>query len=439
LGDPPTCSSSTGGIYSHVYVTISDVKIHQSSSAGPNDSGWVDLTPTLASAPQQVDLLALGGNNCFLATLGSTTEIPAGTYQQIRIILAPNSATVANNQCGNSANCVVANGGQPVAMNLSSESQTGIKIPSGQLAGGNFTIAAGEVRDLVIDFDACSSLVVQGNGQVRLKPVLHAGEVSTVGSSITGQLVDSATNAAIAGTVKSIVALEAPDANGVNRMVMQIAPDANGNFVFCPVPTGTFNLIAVTQSTNGGTTTAYSATILTGVQAGNAVGKIPMHAQVTPNTQQGMITGTVSTAGASAGIAEDITISALQTLLIGSSNTQFTVPLAQQQSSTLSVTTASGSSCSPNTDCTTYTIALPASLPYVGAFSTSISYAQATGSGSAIPYTVDAMSVTPGSSSTATCSPSELTTSVQQDGTTALAVTSGTTVTAKTLAFTGCQ
>ena len=38
LSDPPTCATPSGP-YSHVYVSISDVKIHQSASAGANDSG----------------------------------------------------------------------------------------------------------------------------------------------------------------------------------------------------------------------------------------------------------------------------------------------------------------------------------------------------------------------------------------------------------------
>ena len=55
--DPPTCSAPSGP-YSHVFVTVTDVKIHTSANAGSNDSGWVDLTPNLKNAPQQVDLLS---------------------------------------------------------------------------------------------------------------------------------------------------------------------------------------------------------------------------------------------------------------------------------------------------------------------------------------------------------------------------------------------
>jgi hypothetical protein len=38
-----------------------------------------------------------------------------------------------------------------------------------------FVVVAGESKDLDLDFNACSSIVQQGNGKCRLKPVLHAG------------------------------------------------------------------------------------------------------------------------------------------------------------------------------------------------------------------------------------------------------------------------
>lgn len=98
--------------------------------------------------------------------LGSA-EIDAGTYEQIRVVLAPNSASVNNNKCGNVANCLMLTSdpsNTPQALQLSSETQTRIKIPSGQIAGGSFTVGSGQTKDLNIDFDACASVVVQGNG-----------------------------------------------------------------------------------------------------------------------------------------------------------------------------------------------------------------------------------------------------------------------------------
>ena len=75
-----------------------------------NDPGWVDLTPDLSKNPVQVDLLGVA-NQCFLAQLGSNGLKP-GSYQQIRILLAANGASVANDKCGGSANCVMLTSGR---------------------------------------------------------------------------------------------------------------------------------------------------------------------------------------------------------------------------------------------------------------------------------------------------------------------------------------
>jgi Domain of unknown function (DUF4382) len=426
ISDPPTCGSSSDGPFLHVWVTITDVKINASSSAGDNDAGWIDLTPNLKNSPQQVDLLAAATNQCFLATLGSI-GLQAGSYQQIRIILADNSAPPANNNCHTtpaSANCVVlASDGSFQVLNLSSESRTGIKIPSGQIAGGQFTIANGQTKDLNIDFDACASIVTEGHGRFRLKPVLHAGEVSTTSSSINGTLVDNATGQPIAGG-KSIVALEQAS-GGIDRVIMQTTPDAAGNFVFCPVPAGTYDVVAVAVNGAG---VSYAANITTGVVPGNALGNVPMNAVTGANTSQGSIVGMITTASAgSAGAAADLTVSALQAV----SSVQITIPLAQQSSATATLSTVPGAACPTNTDCASYTLDLPGVNPTVGAFSsTGTSYAA--GAAGAASYVVDAQAFVPSSGGTADCSPSEMSIAAQS-------VTPGNVTNAPTLAFTGCQ
>src|SRR5215470_10228668 len=271
VSDPATCSGPQGTI-SHVYVTITDVEIHSSSSAGPNDPGWIDLTPGLKQNPMQVDLMAQANNQCFLATLGSAMEIQPGTFQQIRIFLAPNNMAVSGNKCGSTANCVMSSSspGTPQPLMLSSESQTGIKIPSGQIAGGQFTVAAGQTKDLDIDFNACESIVAEGNGQFRLKPVLHAGEVGLTSASINGKIVDNATGQPIAGGT-TVVALEQKDGSGVDRVVMQTLTDSTGGFVFCPVPAGSYDVVAAAVD---GAQAAFGATVITGVQPGNALGTV---------------------------------------------------------------------------------------------------------------------------------------------------------------------
>src|ERR1700758_53908 len=47
VSDPATCSGPQGA-FSHIYVTITDVQIHASGTAGKSDAGWIDLTPALS-------------------------------------------------------------------------------------------------------------------------------------------------------------------------------------------------------------------------------------------------------------------------------------------------------------------------------------------------------------------------------------------------------
>ena len=260
LSDPATCSGPAGP-FAHVYVTITDVQANISSTAGATDSGWTDLTPGLSSQPKQIDLLGQANNQCFLATLGDTQQLQAGNYQQIRLILAGNGVTVANNACTSSPNCVVLSADNSVhQLLLSSESTTGLKIPSGQIASGAFIIAAGQTKDLDIDFNTCESIVVEGNGQYRLKPVLHAGEVSTTSSSINGKVLDNATGNPVNGEV--LVALEQKDSTGVDRIMMATLAGTDGSFVFCPVPTGTYDVVIVGERSDR---FAYQPSIVTGV------------------------------------------------------------------------------------------------------------------------------------------------------------------------------
>lgn len=429
LSDPATCQAPNGP-YSHVYVTVTDVLASTSSTAGAQDSSsWQDLTPKMT--PVQVDLLAAPNNNCFLTMLGSQTQIPAGNYQQIRIILMDNShgSTVTGNKCaGNDANCIVLAADNSVhTLLLSSEAQTGLKIPSGQIAGGQFTVPANQSADLDIDFNCCASIVITGTGQYRLKPVLHAGEVSiqtNASSAITGKVVDSGTNQPIAGA-KIVVALEQKDTTGVDRVIMETVADAQGNFIFCPVAQGTYDIVVDAVSGAVG----YAATVTTGVVQGTTMGNVPIIA--TPASGSfATIMGRVTTSTGSAATAADIQLSALQSIGGGISAT---VPLAAQSSATASLTTASDVTCPGSTDCVSYTIQVPGVNPNIGAWtgSTTIWKQDTT---SPVTYMLDGLAYVSMSGGTADCSPPE-----QKVG--PVTVLPSTTVTPNPpdLAFSGCQ
>ena len=429
VSDPATCQSPSGP-FSHVYVTITDVQANVSSTAGDNDMGWTDLTPNLAKTPMQVDLLGQATNGCFLATLGDKMELQPGSYQQIRIILADNSATVTNNACGSSANCVVLAADSSVhTLQLSSEAKTGLKIPSGQIASGAFTIAAGQTKDLDIDFITCESIVHEGNGQYRLKPVLHAGEVSTTTTSINGKVLDGTSGNPVNGSV--VVAVEQKDAAGIDRVQRATLAGADGSFVFCPLPAGTYDVVIVGTRSDGA---IYEPTIITGVSVGSTTGNVNLFALSSASLSASTLNGTVTSQNSSmAGTVADVDVSVLETL----NSVTYTIPLAPtstQNSATLAVETAApggGLVCPAGTDCADYSLTVSSAAANVGAWSSSGTSIMA--NLTLATYKIDGLAFVPSSGGVADCTPSEQTTA----GFT-LAV-GGTTVAVDPLPFTACQ
>lgn len=210
LTDAPACG------YDTVFVTVEKVRVHQSASAGDADSGWSEV---VLATPQRIDLLTL--TNGALLPLGQT-ELPAGTYTQMRLVLA------ANNAANPLANAIRPTGGAETALTTPSGQQSGLK------ANVNLAVPAGQVADFAIDFDACKSFVKAGNsGQYLLKPVLTVIPIlSTAGQRIVG-FVDPAL--ANTGTTVS--------AQSVGVAVRATPPDATGRFTLYPVPAGNYDLV----------------------------------------------------------------------------------------------------------------------------------------------------------------------------------------------------
>jgi hypothetical protein len=418
-------------------VTVTRVRAHISSTANPDDSGWIDLVD-LRSTPKQIDLLSIGDTSCTLATLGSTTGLPPGNYQQIRLYLLSNNpaageATPQPNNCGaNGYNCARLEDGSVKTLLLSSEDKTGIKIPPGQIAGGAIKIDAGQTADLNIDFSACQSILRQGNGQFRLKPTLHIGEVSLTTDSITGKVVDSVTGNPIPNATIFVLA-EQPDSEGIDRVIRQRTANAtDGTFSLCPLPPGEYDIVVAAVSEAGVT---YNATITFKVPTGTALGNILLVPETGTPTTPGEIQGEVSTASATGATGSDIALSAFQEATpSGGTATLVTIPLLP--GSTENVATEALPTCASGTKCASYSLYVPASNPMVGTFTTSGTVYASPVVGDVL-YRVNARAFVPGSGGTANCSPSSLTTNLDNVGN-PLKVTAGASVTAQTLAFTGC-
>ncbi len=203
LTDAPACSSGV----TDVYLTVTEVRIHQSATAQPTDSGWIDITlPT----PLQVDLTKL--TNGVLQSLG-TTALPAGQYQQIRLMLAST----------NSANYVIdGSGSHPLT--VPSGLQTGIKLI------GQFTVSANTLSDVVLDFDACRSVVTAGNsGTYLLKPVISIDPV-VVSGTIDGYVAPT-----VAAATAVTISAQIYNASTGVTVVKSTVADSTGHFTLSPV------------------------------------------------------------------------------------------------------------------------------------------------------------------------------------------------------------
>lgn len=210
LTDAPACG------YDEVNVTIEKVRVHQSSDAAEDASGWSEV---VLDPPRRVDLLTL--TNGVLEELGQTS-LPAGRYTQMRLVLAANGGATPL------ANSVVPTGGSETALTTPSGQQSGLKL------NVQMDVAANQVADFVIDFDACKSVVRRGNsGQYNLKPVISVTPLlSEAGLRVIGYVDPAIANAS---TTVSVQQAGVP--------VKATVPQTDGRFVLYPVPEGSYDLV----------------------------------------------------------------------------------------------------------------------------------------------------------------------------------------------------
>jgi hypothetical protein len=278
LTDAPACG------FDHVYVTVEKVRVHSSASAESNDAGWTDIT---LATPQRIDLLSL--SNGAMTTLGQA-QLPAGTYQQLRLVLSANTA--ANPL----ANSVVITGGGEQAVDTPSAMQSGLKLNAGM------TVESSKVADFAIDFDACKSFVRAGNsGKVLLKPVLALIPlISDAGQRIVGYVDPALANG---GATVSAQAAGVP--------VRATPTDATGKFVLYPVPAGSYDLVI--------TATGRTNTVVTGVPVSTTahtnIGSETARLVPPASAASAIVSGTIKLAGATANT--EGSVRALQTLTGG--------------------------------------------------------------------------------------------------------------------------
>ena len=142
-----------------------------------------------------------------LNTLIAAGDLKEGTISQIRLILGPNNTVTHNN--------VVYPLSTPSAM------QSGLKLQIHQ------TLVAGVSYNILLDFYAHQSIVLKGNGEYQLKPVIRTIEAIMSGS-IRGSI-----------TPVGVIALVTATSNGAN---FSSVTNANGEFLIDGIPVGTYDV-----------------------------------------------------------------------------------------------------------------------------------------------------------------------------------------------------
>lgn len=231
-------TDSTTDIYRAVYITINDLQIcSNNNGASDNNCNWSSLEPPDGMQfPKTYNLLKLV--NGVTEAVGSG-EFSAGTYNQIRMIIGL-KPELENNLLGEphpAANYIILNDGVDTVEQLKIPSglQTGIKLTH------SFTVDGGEIKDLVLDFDACRSVVKAGNsGKYVLKPSIKVVEPKdkidingtlTVKDDSANKIEGALVSAQISDGLSATVVRSTISNNEGNYLLSLLSPDQTYNIV----------------------------------------------------------------------------------------------------------------------------------------------------------------------------------------------------------------
>ena len=331
LTDAPACG------FDAVNVTVTKVRVNRSSSASDTDPGWTDMA---LIPPRKINLLDLA--NGVLDSLGET-PLAAGHYTQLRLVLEPNTG-------GSLVNSVVPASGVETALVTPSAVQSGIKLIN------EFDVASGQRVDLVLDFDACKSIVKRGNGTFALKPV-----IKVVPFAVNG--IDGFVASAVLSSNVMVTAQQ----NGAT--VQSTVPNpTTGEFFLARLAPGNYDVVL--------TADGYATAVISAVPIETATSVVNVSASGTPISLP--VSGTHSISGNAALNPADSAVTAY----VAAKQTVGAGPTV-----TVKSVAADDSTMPPGA----YTLALlPTGAPLLGQYSAVLPIALVAQSGVAGTYTVEA-------------------------------------------------
>lgn len=253
MTDAPSCG------YDAVHVTVKKVRVHQSATAADNDSGWTDITLDPA---RKINLLNL--TNGVLEELGQTS-LPPGHYSQMRLVLDANTGSAKANSIVLTTN---PSNTTEISLDTPSAVQSGIKL------NHEFDVVSGQRVDLVLDFDACKSIVKKGNsGAYGLKPVVSV--IPTVLNGIDG-FIDPA-------LLQDHVQVSAQQ-NGT--IVRSTVPNAKGEFSLARLAPGNYDVVITADD--------HATTVIGTVPVASTTSIVKVSTDIAPIGMPAAVSGTIS-------------------------------------------------------------------------------------------------------------------------------------------------
>jgi hypothetical protein len=216
-----------------VWVTIDSISVHRSGG------GWLDIVPNArVSTPLTVNLLDL--RNGITEDLG-LDSLPADRYTQIRLRLGETPEGGLDNPHPFANYVVVGEGGDDPGtheLTIPSGHQSGIKL------NHPFDIETGVTYELVLDFDAASSIHLTGSGKYMMRPTIGVIEVA-----LTGQIEGAVTIPEDCSTsTEGVVVMAQQQADEGDPKTVQVirstVADQEGDFTLAFLPPGTYTVVA---------------------------------------------------------------------------------------------------------------------------------------------------------------------------------------------------
>jgi hypothetical protein len=173
---------------------------------GVEIKGESDSSVMLNTAVGMYNLLDLSNG---VDTLIATGDIEPGTVSQIRLILGTNNFLTLD--------------GVDYPLSTPSAQQSGLKLQIHQ------TFEAGVAYSILLDFDASQSIILKGNNEYQLKPVIR-----TIDAAISGSIKGSITPV---GTIATVTA----SSDGV--IYYSSVTNEDGNFLIAGLPVEIYEII----------------------------------------------------------------------------------------------------------------------------------------------------------------------------------------------------